>query len=35
MVNDQPVWAAAGGVVAVIGLALIVVGMRRREAGKA
>ena len=33
--SDQPVWAAAGGVVAVIGLALVVVGMRRREAGRA
>jgi hypothetical protein len=35
LMSDQPVWAAAGGVVAVIGLALIAVGMRRREAGKA
>ena len=34
LMSDQPVWAAAGGVVGVIGLALIVVGMRRRTAGK-
>ncbi|MBB2942902.1 uncharacterized membrane protein YdcZ (DUF606 family) [Actinoplanes lutulentus] len=34
LMSDQPVWAAAGGVVAVIGLVLIVVGMRRRTAGK-
>lgn len=34
LMSDQPVWAAAGGVVAVLGLALIVIGMRRRTAGK-
>jgi hypothetical protein len=35
LMSGQPLWAAVGGVVAVAGLALIVVGMRRREAGKA
>ncbi|BBH63645.1 hypothetical protein ACTI_03300 [Actinoplanes sp. OR16] len=34
LMSDQPVWAAVGGVTAVIGLALVVVGMRRREAGR-
>ncbi|WP_433826235.1 hypothetical protein ACQP2E_29690 [Actinoplanes sp. CA-015351] len=34
LMSDQPAWAAAGGAVAVIGLVLIVVGMRRRTAGK-
>ncbi|MEU4688510.1 hypothetical protein [Actinoplanes sp. NPDC023714] len=35
LMSDQPVWAAVGGVVAAGGLALVVVGMRRREAGRA
>ncbi|GAA2866825.1 hypothetical protein Acy02nite_37990 [Actinoplanes cyaneus] len=34
LMSDQPVWAAAGGAIAGIGLALVVIGMRRRSSGK-
>ncbi|AEV87443.1 hypothetical protein ACWT_6430 [Actinoplanes sp. SE50] len=33
LMSDQPAWAAAGGVVIVLGLALVVIGMRRRTGG--
>ena len=35
LMSGNLVWAAAGGVTAVAGLALVVAGMRRRTAGKA
>ncbi|WP_436527747.1 hypothetical protein [Actinoplanes sp. HUAS TT8] len=34
LMSNQPVWAAVGGGVAGVGLALIVIGMRRRTSGK-
>ena len=34
LMSDNLVWAAAGGATAVAGLVLVVVGMRRRTAGK-
>ncbi len=34
LMSDQPVWAAVGGAVAGVGLALVVIGMRRRASGK-
>ncbi|WP_229072514.1 hypothetical protein [Actinoplanes sp. DH11] len=34
LMSGQLLWAVAGGVTAVLGLALVVVGMRRRTAGK-
>ncbi|WP_378031677.1 hypothetical protein [Actinoplanes sp. GCM10030250] len=33
LMTDEPIWAAVGGVLVVVGLALVVVGMRRRTAG--
>ncbi|GIF13200.1 hypothetical protein [Actinoplanes teichomyceticus] len=34
LMSDQPAWAAAGGVLTVGGLMLVVIGMRRRSAGR-
>lgn len=34
LMSDKPVWAVVGGAVAGIGLALVVVGMRRRSSGR-
>ena len=34
LMDGQTVWAAAGGVLIVAGLALVVVGMRRRSSGQ-
>jgi hypothetical protein len=34
LMSDQPLWAAVGGVTALIGLVLVVLGMRRRTASK-
>ncbi|MFI1992807.1 hypothetical protein [Actinoplanes sp. NPDC020271] len=34
LMSDQPVWAAVGGAVTGVGLALVVIGMRRRSSGK-
>jgi hypothetical protein len=34
LMTDEPIWAAAGGVLIIAGLALLVVGMRRRTAGR-
>ncbi|BCY13751.1 hypothetical protein [Actinoplanes sp. L3-i22] len=35
LMSDKPVWAVVGGGVAGVGLALVVVGMRRRSNAKA
>ncbi|GIF03538.1 hypothetical protein [Actinoplanes siamensis] len=34
LMSDQPVWAAVGAVVAVAGLVLVVIGMRRRNSAR-
>jgi hypothetical protein len=34
LMSGQTVWAAVGGALIVVGLALIVVGMRRRSSGQ-
>ena len=34
LMSDEPIWAAVGGVLLAAGLALVVVGMRRRTAGR-
>lgn len=34
LMSDKPIWAVVGGGVAGVGLALVVVGMRRRASGK-
>ena len=33
LMTDEPVWAAVGGALILVGLVLIVIGMRRRTAG--
>ncbi|MBG0568302.1 hypothetical protein [Actinoplanes aureus] len=33
LMSDELFWAAAGGVLLVVGLVLVVIGMRRRTAG--
>ncbi|GIE89124.1 hypothetical protein [Actinoplanes regularis] len=34
LMSGKTAWAAVGGVVALLGLALVVIGMRRRSGGK-
>jgi O-antigen/teichoic acid export membrane protein len=34
LMSDKPVWAAVGGAVAGLGLALVIIGMRRRGSGR-
>ncbi|MEV6301652.1 hypothetical protein AB0M02_19740 [Actinoplanes sp. NPDC051861] len=33
LMTDEPVWAAVGGGLILVGLVLVVIGMRRRTAG--
>ncbi|GAA4589807.1 O-antigen/teichoic acid export membrane protein [Actinoplanes octamycinicus] len=35
LMSDKPIWAAVGGAVAGLGLALVIIGMRRRSSGRA